>query len=392
MANKSRALKEAFSKKERAVSLLVKLQKMKSEGSLTEEQFQSMKAEYDQMIDSSTKEIDRLKGEINSDLQSVEKEVESYKQELSNLSLRQKVGEISANEFQKSEKKLKGKIEKAEGEITALKALASAQLASDIAGTLPTTANLPSTSMGSKGSMTIGNLFSRAFELYKENPIIVIPSILPLVWLALFGVFIYIASMSFEGAFQNLQQNFSGYRPSSDIEMMYEIIKALMGWIVTIAVGSGIFLIGLIAIQIVAQGMTIEMVRDASGGSRADLSSAWTSTKGKLMTLVVAAIVVSELLFVQYMLLIIPGLILSLLLYFVVQTIMIDDKGALESLGASYNFVKANFADSVIIVLISLVIWLLPGMHLPFYLGHLLHLVAMPYIIALSTLLYIDRR
>jgi hypothetical protein len=350
---------------------------MKAEGSVTEDQYQSMKAEYDHTIDSLSKEIDDIKGGIGADLQVKENELQSYKQELSNLTIRQKVGEISANEFQKSEKKLRGKIEKIEGEISSLKTLASVQSSSDIAGALPEVSKSQSATTGSKGSMTISDLLSKSFELYKDNPIIVVPSILPAAWSIIATV--VLAAFIFGTATRPYSPYYS-----------YDSGGAMMGWVGGMLGGMAVFAIGFLALFVLAEGMTINMIREASEGGRADLSRGWESAKSKLITLVVAAIIVSVILFLGYMLLIIPGLILTLLLYFVAQAIMIDDKSALDSLGASYNFVKANLTDSIIIAILSIVIYFVLSM-IPM-IGIILMLIAMPYLIALSTLLYLDRR
>ena len=110
ITNRSRTLKDALSKRERTVSLLANLTKMKTDGSITEDQYESMKAGYSQTIDRLSQEIDSIKSGIDTDLQAKEKEQEGYRQELSNLTVRQKVGEISANEYQNSENRLRGKI------------------------------------------------------------------------------------------------------------------------------------------------------------------------------------------------------------------------------------------------------------------------------------------
>jgi hypothetical protein len=221
-------------------------------------------------------------------------------------------------------------------------------------------------------------LLSKALELYKENPIIVVPSLLPVGWSIISSVLL--AALIFGTTTRPYYSSYYSYDPGD----------AMMGWIAGMMGGMAVFLIGFLALLVLAEGMTIVMIRDAFEGGRADLNNAWESTKGKLVTLIIAAIVVSVILVLGYALLVIPGLILTLLLYFVAQAIMIDDKGALESLGTSYNFVKANLTDSVIIVLLSIAIYFVLSM-IPL-LGILLVLVAMPYFIALSTLLYIDRR
>lgn len=374
ITNRSRALKEALSKSERTVGLLANLTKMKTDGSVTEDQYQSMKAGYSQTIDGLSREIDSIKSGVFTDQQAKEKELNDYKQELSNLTVRQKVGEISASEFQKSENRLSGKIEKTEKEIFTLKTLASVQSSSDIAGAVPEVTKTQSITTGNKGSMTISDLLSRAFELYKENPIIAVPSLLPVAWSIISTVLL--AAFIFGTA----------SRPY----YMYDSGDAMMAWISGVIGGTAVFFIVFLALLVLAEGMTIDMIQDVFEGGKADLGRSWQSTKGKLGALIIAAIVVSVILFLGYVLLVIPGLILTLLLYFVAQTIMIDNKGALESLGASYDFVKANLTDSAIVALLSVAIYFVLSM-IPL-LGILLVLIAMPYLIALSTLLYIDRR
>jgi len=80
---------------------------------------------------------------------------------------------------------------------------------------------------------------------------------------------------------------------------------------------------------------------------------------------------------------------LTFLLYFVAQAIMIDDEGAVGSLKASYRFVRSNLGDSVIIILISIAIAFILSI-IPI-IGDILLLLAMPFLISLATLLYIDR-
>jgi len=81
---------------------------------------------------------------------------------------------------------------------------------------------------------------------------------------------------------------------------------------------------------------------------------------------------------------------LTFLLYFVAQAIMIDDEGAVGLLKASYRFVRSNLGDLDIINLISIAIASILSI-IPI-IGDILLLLAMPFLISLATLLYIDRR
>lgn len=89
-----------------------------------------------------------------------------------------------------------------------------------------------------------------------------------------------------------------------------------------------------------------------------------------------------------YVLLIIPGLILSFAFYFVAQAVMIDGKSGVQALSASYRFVEANLSDALIIVITSLAIGaVLPAIPL---VGPLASLLSLPYLYALATLLYME--
>lgn len=160
-------------------------------------------------------------------------------------------------------------------------------------------------------------------------------------------------------------------------------------FLTTLMVGMGVSAIVFLILFILAEGMTIVMIRDAFEGSSADLSSAWESIRGKIGALLIASLLVAVIVGLGYIFLIVPGIILTFLLYFVAQAIMIDDEGAVGSLKASYRFVRDNLGDSVIIILISIAI---VGILYITLIGYILMPLAMPFLISLATLLYIDRR
>jgi hypothetical protein len=217
-----------------------------------------------------------------------------------------------------------------------------------------------------KGKMTISEILSKAFEIYKKNPIIIVPSLIPFVALILglaifFAGFVGVAALIGEGGFLGF--------------------FALAGLF--------LFIILLIILFFVAEGLTIEMIKDALAGNKADLNIAWETSKPKMQPLILTSILAGILTALGYMLLIIPGLILTVIFYFVAQAVMIDGRSGTIALKTSYGFVKANLTDSVIIILISMAIsFLLPMIPL---IGVLLSLLSIPYLYALATMFYIDR-
>jgi len=98
---------------------------------------------------------------------------------------------------------------------------------------------------------------------------------------------------------------------------------------------------------------------------------------------------VAILLTIGYIVFVLPGLILTFVLWFVPQAIMLEEEGAISSLRRSFEFVRDNFLDALIIVLVSIGLYVILSV-IP-YIGWIVLLVATPYYICLSTLLYIER-
>jgi hypothetical protein len=217
--------------------------------------------------------------------------------------------------------------------------------------------------------MTVGEIFSRSWEIYKTYPVIIVPSLIPALW-AFVGMTFLMAGVAGWALFGDMSY------------LSFFAAASMMGWMM-------LFLIVLVVLFIIAQGLTIEMIRGALRGQNVNLSSSWEASKSKMATLIFASILSSISIAVGYMLLLIPGLILTAVLYFVAQAVMIDESGVIESLSASYRFVRANLEDSVVIIIISMAIGLVLAA-IP-AIGPILSLLSLPYIYALATLLYLDR-
>lgn len=214
--------------------------------------------------------------------------------------------------------------------------------------------------------MTLGDIFSRAFEIYRQNPVLIVPSLIPVTVLIL-GFVLF-------AGFIGLAAIFGGD------ELL--AVSAVGGMLLLIII--------MLVLFFVAAGITIEMVQEASAGAKADLARAWEESRGKMEPLIFSSIIAGVITALGYVLLIIPGLILSFAFYFVAQAVMIDGRSGTEALKRSYTFVKENLSDSIVLILLSLAIGLLLPM-IP-VIGALLSLLALPYIYAVSTLFYLDRR
>jgi hypothetical protein len=210
----------------------------------------------------------------------------------------------------------------------------------------------------------LGEVFSEAFEIYRNNPVMIVPSLIPfaaiILGLVIFAGFMGLAAFMSDG---------------------FIAISAVGGFL--------LFVIALIVLFILAEGVTIEMVREASLGNKADLSRAWEISKGKMWPLIFSSLLAGILVVLGYALFILPGIILSFAFYFVAQVVMIDGKSGKEALEASYVFLKANLSDAFIIILVSIVI--ISALHMIPLIGPLLGFLSLPYIYALATLLYLGQ-
>ncbi len=210
----------------------------------------------------------------------------------------------------------------------------------------------------------LSEIFSRAFQIYRDNPIMIVPSLIPIavfiLGLVVFAGYVGLIAFFGEGGF-----------------VAFSAVAGLF-----------LFIILMIVLFFLAEGMTIEMINEASTGNRADLSRAWQATSAKMEPLVLTSLLAGIIVAFGYVLFLIPGVILSFAFWFVAQTVMIDGKSGTQALKASYRFVEANLSDALIVVLVSLAISaVLPA--IPF-IGALASLLSLPYIYGLATLLYLD--
>jgi len=134
MVKKEKELQIALSEKERAEGLLSNLEKLKEEGTIDEAQYESMKSQYTQMLNSANTTIEQIKNEISREIESEQRDLDVYKQELSNLEVRFKVGELGAEEYRKAEQKTRSKVEKIESKLSELNKLYEAKSSADVGG------------------------------------------------------------------------------------------------------------------------------------------------------------------------------------------------------------------------------------------------------------------
>lgn len=134
MAREERELQRAFSEKEKYEKLLSNLDALKGKGAVSEDQYNPMKTGYQRSQEQAGATINQLKMKITQDIQSEETNVQRQNLELQNLDTRFKVGEIRADDLQKAEQRIRGKIQKSQASIMDLNRLLSAQSSANVGG------------------------------------------------------------------------------------------------------------------------------------------------------------------------------------------------------------------------------------------------------------------
>ena len=134
MSKEARKLQKAFLIKEETEGFLANLEKLKTEDSVSKEQYESMKGDYDQRLTAATSEITALKVQFSRQLEEAKRDLDANKWELGKLETRFKVGELSLENYQSLDRKTRRKIEKMEGRIAELDRLIKAESFTDIAG------------------------------------------------------------------------------------------------------------------------------------------------------------------------------------------------------------------------------------------------------------------
>lgn len=125
-------LRLAFLNKEKAELFINNLERLFSDKTINEASYNILKSEYAANLQHAQFRLDQIKQELNKKLTLKTRELEIYKQELSNLDARFKVGQFSADEFIKLSKNPDRKINFLEDQISQLSSLISSQHSSEI--------------------------------------------------------------------------------------------------------------------------------------------------------------------------------------------------------------------------------------------------------------------
>jgi hypothetical protein len=134
-----RELQIAFSEKEKTERLLSNLENLSAQGSVTPDQYTQIKAGYQNNLSVAASTILQVKSRIAQSIEYQKTNIGLFSHELQNLETRFRIGEITIEEFQKSQQKTQAKIQKMHNTVSGLQKLFNAQSSAEVGGYLDKT-------------------------------------------------------------------------------------------------------------------------------------------------------------------------------------------------------------------------------------------------------------
>ena len=116
----AKELKEAFKSKELNQSLLASLDRLRMNGSVNIQQYESLKHGYQQKMIAAVSEIANIKSRLSFKLQTAKQSINSHKTDLENLRTEYRSGNLSVKKYQVQERKLTSQLDNLRDEIRIL--------------------------------------------------------------------------------------------------------------------------------------------------------------------------------------------------------------------------------------------------------------------------------
>lgn len=210
-------------------------------------------------------------------------------------------------------------------------------------------------------SSSLGRLAADAGRLIGKYPMILIPAVIPAIWL-------FIAPLA---------------------GLLNPAVIIAFGYV---GVGSWrIFGFTLIYVFLLAasQGLTIALVRDAVGGRSVSLSQALEEVVLRSSVLLTAAVVAAMIISVSSLVFVFPSLVAAFFLWYFIHGVILEDEGMTEALRSGVRFATARAGETLLVVLAALIIGLTFS-YIPFV-GWLLTIPTVAYFVTLSTLFFIEQ-
>ena len=129
-----RNLRVALSKKEKAEQLLERLNELKESNEVDDAAYEAKREQYERLVKEGETELEAIRSALTTKLESLKRGLEKYPQELKELELKSKLGEIDANAFMRQDQRLRARIKRLEDDAEETERYLSAETAEAAGG------------------------------------------------------------------------------------------------------------------------------------------------------------------------------------------------------------------------------------------------------------------
>ncbi len=188
--------------------------------------------------------------------------------------------------------------------------------------------------------MSTVNIFKDSLNIIKNNIIIIFPPIIVTLLAAI------IAGLLIGGNMPTIEtMSPEAVKPEAAPPQIKEMMGAL-------------FLTSILSffLHVFSQGMIISMAIDVLEKGSCSLQRGFSATLSKLNGLMISALIILILIVIGMMLLFLPALIVSFVFMFTFAIVMSEETGAINALKKSFNTVKENLGQTLVLFISLLVI------------------------------------
>ena len=121
-------------RREKVVSMLENLEALRGRGDIEGEQYDRLRAEYDALHKETEANVEAIRSYLRQKEQQLRDQRRQLQEEMEQLTLRQKVGEVTAVQAERSKRKLEGQLTATDRKIMRVETALSAQTSSDVGG------------------------------------------------------------------------------------------------------------------------------------------------------------------------------------------------------------------------------------------------------------------
>lgn len=186
--------------------------------------------------------------------------------------------------------------------------------------------------------LSIGEIFGKAISTYIINAIdfLVIYIGAAIITGGIGVMFLSVGMRTFY-----MLQNTSEITPSTLNQLLGLLVSSIL-----VVMVEGI-------VNAIRDGAAIKLTSDYLTSLSCDFQTALSFVAPKVISIIVANVISSIIIFLGYLLLIVPGIIATIVLALITPVIVLENKGALESLGRSKALVNHRWLKTLAVLLIN---------------------------------------